>query len=528
MTIEEIVRGESKNVEFKVILPKDSEKYTKTVVAFANTQGGQLIIGIDDETGQVVGVDKDSVFQVMDSIANAVSDSCTPQIVPDIAFQTIEGKTVVVATVAPGVNRPYYLKSKGKEKGTYVRVAGTSRLADTEKIRELEFEGERISWDELTCIGYSVTENSIKKLCRDMNRYRKAIGDGQQGAEKLPKVTRVQLVNWNVLKKSGNEYLASNAFALLTGTYFPYSKTQCAVFAGTERGEFIDKREFSGPIYEQIEEAYTFVLRNIRLGAKVEGLVRRERYELPPEAIREMIINAHCHRNFLDPSCVQVALYEDRLEVTSPGGLCYGLTLAEAMSGRSKQRNRVTAEVFSQMGLIEAWGTGLRNIRRAAQEYHLPEPEFIEMAETFRVNLYRRPMAKKQSDVARETEEPYRIGEASVIQSYDIGDASVKRPYGIGDPSVKQQGGIGDRTEKYAQKNGEIPEKADVWNTLNATQQAILGLLSENPKLTGVELAEKVGISKRNIESNVKKLKEKGFLVRHGSPKSGYWEISGK
>ena len=125
MTIEEIVCGESKNVEFKVMLPKDSEKYTKTVVAFANTQGGQLIIGIDDETRQVVGVDNDSVFRVMDSIANAVSDSCTPQIVPDIAFQTIEGKTVVVATVAPGVNRPYYLKAKGKEKGTYVRVAGT-------------------------------------------------------------------------------------------------------------------------------------------------------------------------------------------------------------------------------------------------------------------------------------------------------------------------------------------------------------------------------------------------------------------
>ena len=154
MLIEEIIRGESKNVEFKVMLPKDSEKYMKTVVAFANSQGGQLIIGIDDETHQVVGVDKDSVFLVMDSIANAVSDSCVPQIVPDIAFQTIEGKTVVVASVAPGVNRPYYLKAKGKEKGTYVRVAGTSRLADTGKIRELELEGERISWDELPCIWF--------------------------------------------------------------------------------------------------------------------------------------------------------------------------------------------------------------------------------------------------------------------------------------------------------------------------------------------------------------------------------------
>ena len=392
MTIEEIVCGESRNTELKEMLPKDSEKYTKTIIAFAKSQGGQLIIGVEDETRKITGVDKDSVFQIMDSIANAVSDSCTPQIVPDISFQTIEGRTVVVVSVAPGVNRPYYLKSKGKEKGTYVRVAGTSRLADAEKIKELEYEGERISWDEQICIGCPVTENSIKKLCRDINRYRREVQESAESRKKQPQVTKAQLLNWNVLKKSEDGCRASNAYALLTGKYFYYSKTQCAVFAGTDRGEFIDRQEYAGPLYEQIEEAYAFVLRNIRRSAKVEGLVRREKHELPPAAIREMIVNAHCHRNFLDTSCVQVALYDDRLEVTSPGGLCYGLTLEEAVSGRSKQRNRVIAQVFAQMGLIEAWGTGLRSICKAAQEYHLPQPEFIEMPGTFRVNLYRRPI----------------------------------------------------------------------------------------------------------------------------------------
>ena len=84
---------------------------------------------------------------------------------------------------------------------------------------------------------------------------------------------------------------------------------------------FLDKREFTGPIYTQIEEAVDFVLRNIRLGATIDGLIRKEKYELPPEAIREMIVNAHCHRNLLDESCIQVAVYDDRLEVTSPAGL---------------------------------------------------------------------------------------------------------------------------------------------------------------------------------------------------------------
>ena len=92
MTIEEIVCGESRNTELKEMLPKDSEKYTKTIIAFANSQGGQLIIGVEDETRKITGVDKDSVFQIMDSIANAVADSCTPQIVPNIELQTIDKK----------------------------------------------------------------------------------------------------------------------------------------------------------------------------------------------------------------------------------------------------------------------------------------------------------------------------------------------------------------------------------------------------------------------------------------------------
>ena len=83
--------------------------------------------------------------------------------------------------------------------------------------------------------------------------------------------------------------MATNAYALLTSDYFSFSKTQCAVFKGTDRAVFLDKREFTGPIYTQIEEAVDFVLRNIRLGATIDGLVRKEKYELPPEAIREIL-----------------------------------------------------------------------------------------------------------------------------------------------------------------------------------------------------------------------------------------------
>ena len=469
---------ESKNIEYKVTLPDKSEKYMKTIVAFANTQGGKLIVGVDDKTHQIVGVENDILFQLMDGIANAISDSCVPQIIPDIEPHTAEGKTVIVVSVEAGKNRPYYLKAKGKDNGTYIRVAGTSRQAFSEKIKELEMEGARISWDELTCVGYPVSEEATEKLCRDIETFRKKTGMKEHSVKKE------QLINWKILKEKEEQLLATNAYALLTSDYFPFSKTQCAVFKGTDRAVFLDKREFAGPIYSQIENAVDFVLRNIRLGAIIDGLVRKETYELPPEAIREMIVNAHCHRNLLDESCIQVAVYDDRLEITSPGGLYNGMTYEEVMNGHSKIRNRGIANIFSQMGLVEAWGSGIKRIFNAAKEYGLPEPRFQEFDNMFRVELFRNslPIAQKNED-------------------------------------------IGETSEKHRRNIGEASEKHQITG-LNDTQQKIVKLLSEDNKLSAAGLSDKIGVAARNIENNIKKLKDYGILVRHGSPRNGYWEVA--
>ena len=469
--------GESKNVEYKVTLPDKSEKCMKTIVAFANTQGGKLIVGIDDKTHEIVGVENEILFQVMDGIANAVSDSCMPQIIPDIEPQTVDGKTVIVVSVEAGKNRPYYLKSKGKENGTYIRVAGTSRQAFPEKIRELEMEGARISWDELTCVGYSVSDEATERLCQDIESFREKAGMTEHSVKKE------QLINWKILKQSEGQVMATNAYALLTSDYFPFSKTQCAVFKGTDRAVFLDKREFTGPIYAQIESAVDFVLRNIRLGARIDGLVRKEKYELPLEAIREMIINAHCHRNLLDESCIQVAVYDDRLEVTSPGGLYNGLTYEEVMNGHSKIRNKAIANIFSQMGLVEAWGSGIKRILNAAKEYGLLEPKFQEFDNMFRVELFRDSL-----------------------------------------PMTLENKNIGETSEKHRRSIGEASEKQETVD-FNSTQLEILKLLMENNRLSAVKLAEKIGVASRNIENNIKKLKELDILVRHGSPKNGYWEV---
>ena len=127
--------------------------------------------------------------------------------------------------------------------------------------------------------------------------------------------------------------------------------------------------------------------------------MRKEKYELPPEAIREMIINAHCHRNILDESCIQVAIYDDRLEVTSPGGLYNGLTYEEVMNGHSKIRNKGIANIFSQMGLIEAWGSGIKRILNAAEKYGLPKPRIQEFDNMFRVELFRKNSLTKRERI---------------------------------------------------------------------------------------------------------------------------------
>ena len=143
-------------------------------------------------------------------------------------------------------------------------------------------------------------------------------------------------------------------------------------------------------------------MRHINQSAKIEGLVRNDKYELPTGAIREMIVNAQVHRNYMDNSSVQIAIYDDRLEVSSPGSLYGGLTLEEIVCGKSKIRNKVIAEIFNKMDLIEQWGTGIQRIINRAKEYGLPKPEFMEIGETFRVNLYRKKADKKPIKVNRE------------------------------------------------------------------------------------------------------------------------------
>ncbi len=377
--------GEGKNIEFKREIPVNHEKFLKDIIAFSNSTGGQVLLGVEDETGIVYGIGEQSPFKLSDSISNMISDACTPQIEPDISIQTLEDKTILVIDVVPGKFRPYYLASKGKETSAYIRINGTSRPADARKLQELELEGQNIQE-----IGCEYDEKKALDLCKKMKQI--AIDSCETEEEKLAvkDMTLEKLHDFGVLCRVGKNPYPTHAFDLLTDNRNKASKIQCALFKGKTRDIFIDKKEFSGPIYEQVDDAYHFVLRHIDMGAEIEGEYRKDVYELPISAIREMIANAVLHRSYLDKSCVQVCIYDDRLEVSSPGILYGGLDLETAKSGKSTCRNEAIAEAFHYMHIVEAWGTGLPRIINRCKEYGLLDPLFEEFGDGFKVTIFRK------------------------------------------------------------------------------------------------------------------------------------------
>lgn len=483
MTIEEILEGESKNVEFKENLPNKSIKYMKSVVAFANGSGGKIIFGVADKTREVIGMKAD-VFRTMDAIANAISDSCEPAIIPDITLNTINDKTVIVVEVSAGKQRPYYIKALGREGGVYVRVAGTTRLADEYMVKELMFEGSNRHFDQALCIGWKIKNTDIDALCQNMKEQalKNAHNDEERVATK--DVGYQQLLSWGVLIEKEGNYYPSNAYAILNGCGALHVATQCGVFKGTTKEIFVDRREYTGPIWEQIDQAYQFVLRNIHMGATFEGIYRQDVYEIPPAAIRELIINAAVHRSYLDHGNIQVAIYDDRLEITSPGKLPMGQTLERMKEGYSQIRNEALAYAFEYMHLIEHWGSGIPRILGRVREAGLREPEFIGGEVDLRINIYRGQISAHSAD---------KVNNGSQISIVGADNAD-KVP------------------EKCRDSADKLPK--------NEQEQLIYKYVLENESITTAQATELLGIKQRRARDILVKMVEKNWLKKKGASRS--------
>ena len=473
--------GESSNVEYKVCIPPKSEKYLKTAVAFANGRGGKIIFGVDDKTLEIIGVDQDQIFRLADAVTNAISDGCEPRIYPDITFQTIEGKTIIVVEILPGPMRPYYLKSKGMAAGVYVRVSGTTRPAEDYMIKELILEGQNRYFDSEPCQELSLSEKDVENLCHKLKEValRHTWRDSDKAA--LHDVTKNVLLTWGVLREEQGTLLPTNAFALLTGRLRMQPVIQCAVFKGTTRAYFVDRREFGGPLQEQVEDAYRYVMEKINMGMWIDGIYRQDVYELPADGVRELIANAAAHRSYLEPGNIQVALFDDRLEVTSPGMLVNSVSIKKMKEGYSKLRNPAIANAFAYMKIIEKWGTGIPRILRACEEYGLPAPELVDFDGDFRVNMYRK--------------------NENAIQTFTQTTQSPTQ------------------TTQSPTQTLQTPKK------FTEEDRRLLVLLKREPGLTQKALAMELGWSVDRVKYYLNKMKKQKTIKRVGTSHNGHWEI---
>lgn len=471
MAEESLFAGESKNIEYKVAVPKKSEKYMKTVVAFANGNGGKIVFGIDDKTLEIVGMDEDNIFKTMDAITNAISDSCEPRIRPDVTLQTVNDKTVIVVEILPGAMRPYYIKSEGMTEGTYMRVSGTTRPVEGYMLKELILEGQNRYFDSEPCRELQITDEDIQNLCKTMKET--AIKNTWQNSEKakIKDITKNTLLSWGILTEVQGEIFPTNAYALLTGQLRMQPVIQCGLFKGKDRAYFADRKEFDGPIQNQVDAAYQYVLEKINMGMQIHGIYRQDVYELPTDSVRELIANAVAHRSYLEPGNIQVAIFDDRLEVTSPGMLLNNVSIKKMIEGYSKPRNPAIANAFAYMKIIEKWGTGIPRIFRECRDYGLPDPELIDFDGDFRVNMYRNNTNKASNESINE----------SISES--------------------------------------------ISESLNSDEAVIMAIIKSNPQISQKEMATKSGFSRSKIQRILKVLQGKKVLYREGARKNGYWKI---
>ncbi|MFA6074621.1 MAG: RNA-binding domain-containing protein [Negativicutes bacterium] len=388
MNYAEIIKqGESKTVEFKEILP-EGEKIAKSVIAFANTGGGRIFIGVRDD-GTITGIDETQLFVLKDKVANIIHDSISPNVFPEIYSLNLDDKMLMVIQVAPSNSRPHYLRSVGIEKSAYVRLGSTNKAADKQMRRMLELQQQNITFDEEICVLEPADSERCAKLKALLKKY----------TNRSKALTDMDLHNLRLISEMYDKTYFTNGAAIILGL-LPNASIKCARFAGTERLTFLDRKDCEGDLFSQIEQAEKFLAFNLRLGARIEGFRRIDIPEIPFAALREALVNAVIHRDYsLLGADVRVTVNDVAVEITSPGDVPGGSTIGEALQGRSEIRNNVLARVLKETEFFDRWGTGLRRIMSECAEAGLPAPEIIERGYGVSVKFLRPDLEQSERKV---------------------------------------------------------------------------------------------------------------------------------
>ena len=336
---------ENKTTEFKREYVDDIKN---TVVAFANSDGGTLYIGINDD-GSVCGVQ--NVDDTMLRVTNAVRDAVRPDITMFVECrnEVMEGKPIVSVTVQRGTARPYYLHGKGiRPEGVYVRQGASTVPATDAAILNMIKETSGDSYESARSLNQNLTFDEAAAFFK---KRKVAFGKSQM----------------RTLHLIGEDDNYTNLAFLLSDQCTHTIKL--AVFEGSKKTVFKDRCELSGSILGQLNEAFAYIDRYNRTRAEFSGLDRVDMRDYPPEAVREALLNAIVHRDYSFRGSTLISIFEDRIEFVTIGGLVKGITLDDVKLGVSVLRNQNLANVFYRLRLIEAYGTGILKINEAYDDY---------------------------------------------------------------------------------------------------------------------------------------------------------------
>ncbi len=377
---------ESEIVELKSQVVGD---ICKEIIAFANSKGGTLYIGVEDN-GNVVGVE--NADKVTLQLSNMVRDSIKPDVTMFIHYETlwVEGKSIIAATVQKGTDRPYYLGSKGlKPTGVYVRNGNSTDPATDTAIRRMIKETDGDSFETMRSLEQNLTFKTTEELFRKRN---------------VPfDSTKMQ-----TLGMLSQDDIYSNVALLLSDQCNHTIKA--ATFSGTDKTTFQDRREFGGSLFQQMEEMYAYLDMRNRTKATFQGLYRTDIRDYPEEALREALLNSLVHREYSFSASTLISIYDDRIEFVSVGGLPAGISLEDIMLGLSVCRNPKLAAIFYRLELIEAYGTGMPKIMKAYAGTDL-EPKIEVTNNAFKITL---PNLNFETNNPS-TQEPLSVEEESIL-----------------------------------------------------------------------------------------------------------------
>lgn len=441
---------------------------------------GYVIFGVEDGTKRIVGV-KD-IKKSYEEVANRIKTRIEPSIIPTIDIVNIQGKDLIVVKVIPGQHTPYYYVNKGT-RIAYIRKGDQDCETNSTELNELILRGRNQGWDEL------VTDNLYKDFTFEkLKKYFKDIKDY--------KIEKEDLESFGLL--SGEKL--TNA-ALLYSDQNPVvgSFISCTRWNGLDKLSAKDDIEFYGSILEQIDNAMEFIKKHMSNGWVKEGgkLARRTIPEYDLDAMREALINSEAHRSYLMRGTnVELAFYDDRIEIVSCGKIGNGKSLEELLKRpTSQRRNQLVCDIFSRLDFMERRGSGIKKIFQA-YENDEKKPKFEIIDDVFIVTFY----SRLYRDISKNID----VNVKSVDENIENVDVNTKNV----DVSMVMR----DIKQKYPK--------------LRKNYIDIIEIIYENSNITQEEIALKLGKSKNSIYRNLKVLREMELVERIGSDKKGHWKIN--